>query len=253
MVGQIIESGSVSEDEAMTLATYLNEHRGARNSWPGNLLYAFLQNVYEDGSMRNYELEALAKILEAVVLQRDGMVEEARQSEIPPVSPEEVDGTVLLLPDLSALDDGGAKQVPGMPNLFFSATECDCLDWQTVRRKLPPNSPGRLCRHLAKVLSHHLEALPPSTGCLKNLIQWAAMANRALAPVADWHIVIDGDRPVIAAVGTNQVCHLYCANDSGKLELYSYNLKDNTWSANNRPPQFRDSALKEFIACLSTP
>lgn len=247
LIRRLHEADSLTEDDAMALAAHLNENEGARRTWPGNMLFDFFLSVYEDGNMRLYELEALARIIEGVLIHADGMAAEAAENEVPAIDAAEVDDDVILLPDLSGLDDRGFNRQPGLPEMFFTDTMCDCLDWQTVRRKLPPNSPGRLCKHLCCALNRNLGELPSGAGILSDLVHWAGGANRALAPQPEWRMVIHGESPVIAAWGAGNNCDIYALGDSKTMEAFSYNLVERQWNFGRRPKLYHDDRLKRFL------
>lgn len=247
LIRQLAEAEELDEARAMDLAAHLNKDDGARHTWPGNMLFDFLVNVYEDGSMRDYELQALARILEGILLQADGMAAESVNNEPEPIDVAEAPDGALVLPDLTYLDDLALNGRPGIPDVFYSSMQCDCLDWQTSRRKVPPNSPGRICRHLAKHMFDNLELLPVSRVNLRSLVNWAGCTQRGLPPQPDWRLLSVEDDTLIAAWGTGKFCWVF-APVKDRLELFSYDLREQHWSLYNRPPQHLDQTLQAFLA-----
>lgn len=248
LIRQISESESLTEEAVIELATYLNEREAARQTWPGNMLFDFFVNVYEDGNVRLYELEALALIIQAIMIHTDGMAAEAVELEPEAIDEELADPDVILVPALGVLDEQGYNAVPGCPEMYFETMQCDCLDWQTARRKLPPNSPGRFCKHLCRALSRHLELLPKSATHLGTVVDWAGKFNRALPPLPIWRVAIQGASPVIAAWGAGYSCEIYAPGESGVLDGFSYNLRESQWSSGKRPKNTHDPKLKAFLA-----
>lgn len=248
LIRQLADAEGLGEDHAMELANYLNQNDGARHSWPGNMLFDFLVNVYEDGSMRSYELQALARIIEGILLQADGMAAEAAENEPPPIGPDEAPDSVLVLPDLHSFDELNLNGQVGMPDVFFSKMQCDCLDWQTSRRKVAPNSPGRICRHLAKHMFREIELLPSNHVNLRKLVTWAGRSSRSLPPQPKWRLLSAEDETLVAAWGVGKVCWVFAPiNARGSLELFSYDLGENQWTLYNRPPQYLNEDLKAFL------
>lgn len=241
LIRRLTEAEELGEDQTMQLADHLNEDEGARHSWPGNMLFDFLTNVYEDGSMRDYELAALARIIEGVLIQADGMADEAAESE-PDL--EEAADDAFVLPDLVYLDDLRLNGMPGMPDVFFSHMQCDCLDWQTTRRKLPANSPGRVCRHLGKHLFDNLDALPQAPH-LADLVRCTGASQRGLPAQPAWQLVPIGDETLIVAWGAGRTCGVF-APDRDQLKLFTFDLRERMWS-NNRPQQHANEDLKAFL------
>lgn len=244
---RISSTEAIDENDAMDLAAYLNDHEGARHSWPGNMLFDFLVNVYEDGSMREYELQALARIVEGVLLQAAGMAAEAAENEPAPLDEDDAPDGALLLPDLTYLDDLEPNGQPGIPDIFYSNMECDCLDWQSSRRRVPANSPGRICRHLARHMFQNLDLLPVKRIHLRKLINWSGASQRGLPPQSEWRILPIGEETLIAAWGNGKLCWVFAPVKDGKLELYSYDLGEKVWSLYNRPTQHRHEDLQAFL------
>lgn len=236
----------------MELAAHLNENENARRTWPGNMLFDFFLSVYEDGNMRLYELEALARVIEGILIHADGMAAEAAETEAAELTVEDGDEDTIVLPDLANLDEQGCNEQPGLPEMYFSQTMCDCLDWQSTRRKLPANSPGRLCKHLCRALSRSLDHFPASHGWLRGLINFAGSSHRALAAQPEWRVVLSGDLPVIAAWGAGSNCDIYAPGPDQALVAYSYNLVDRHWNFGNRPPMSHDDRLKRFLVELAS-
>lgn len=248
VIRQMSEAEAIAEEDVLNLATYLNEHDGARHSWPGNMLFDYLLNVFEDGNMRSYELDAFARIVEGILIHADGMAAEAARSDTQAISLEAAADGVVLLPDLAHLDEQGVNEQPGLPEMFFAKTMCDCLDWQTARRKLPPNSPGRLCKHLSLGLYTAIGQLPDDARVVRRLVAWAAEAKRALAPQPQWQVVIDQEPLLIAAWGSGAACDIYSESETGEIGSFSYHLVEKQWRFGERPRLSHDERLKNFLA-----
>ena len=45
-IRQIMADGIVTEDEIINLATYLNQNREGRKSWPGTAVFEVLKDVF---------------------------------------------------------------------------------------------------------------------------------------------------------------------------------------------------------------
>ena len=248
LIHRLHDAESLTEDDAMELATYLNEREDARRTWPGNMLFDFFVNVYEDGNMRLYELESLALMIQAIVIHANGMTAEAAESEAPALDAAGVDSDTILLPPLEAFDEQGFNYLAGSPEMYFATMQCDCLDWQTVRRKLPPNSPGRLCKHLCRALYRHVEELPKNAGLLRHLVHCSGQSGRALAPQPGWCLAVPGNDPVIAAWGSGNTCEIYAPDENGAPGAFTYNLRERQWSFGRRPKNSHDPRLKAFLA-----
>ncbi|MBG85506.1 MAG: hypothetical protein CMO80_01215 [Verrucomicrobiales bacterium] len=57
-IRHITEDGIVTDEEVLSLGNYLNDSMPARKSWPGNVLFDVLQQVFADGRLDAHELKA---------------------------------------------------------------------------------------------------------------------------------------------------------------------------------------------------
>ncbi|MGB0579862.1 MAG: hypothetical protein ACPGVU_09195 [Limisphaerales bacterium] len=68
LIRRITDDGILSEREVWDLAEYLNDNLDARAEWPGCDLFPILHEVFEDGVLDDYEMDALADILAQIEL-----------------------------------------------------------------------------------------------------------------------------------------------------------------------------------------
>lgn len=70
----ILFDGVVSEDEAMALMSWADDHREITQGWPGNVLYRRLRQIFADGHASDEEREDLKDLLEQLVGGEAGMI-----------------------------------------------------------------------------------------------------------------------------------------------------------------------------------
>lgn len=233
-------------DQARQLADHLIEDETARETWPGNLLYCFFVNSYEQDSFHPSELKALACIVEGILIQIDGAATVPAVGNVEPENqpPDEI----LQLPDLAHFDQLGLNQAAGFPEIFFEHMQCDCLDWQTIRRKLSADSPGRLCKHLSRLIHLNIGRLPPISSPLRRLIEWAGESVKALPPHPEWRLLIDEPEPMIAAWGAGKSCSVFTNSTADEFTRFTYHIGDRQWADNQWPAGIDDPVLRSFLA-----
>ena len=233
-------------DDARRLADHLIEDETARETWPGNLLFCFFVHSYEQDSFRPSELNALARIVEGVLIQIDGaapspIIDDSESADEPPEE-------ALQLPDLAHFDQLGLNQAEGFPEIFFEHMQCDCLDWQSVRRKLAVDSPGRLCKHLSRLIHLNTGHLPPISTPLRRLIDWAGDSTQALPPHPEWRVLINEPEPMIAAWGAGKTFSVFANSTADQFMQFTYHIGDRQWLNNQRPAGIDDPVLRTFLA-----
>ena len=93
----------------------------------------------------------------------------------------------------------------------------------------------------------NLQLLPAKRVNLCNLVDWSGRSQRGLPAQPAWRLLRIGDETLIAAGGSGKTCCVF-APVKGQLELFSYDLKERIWSLYNRPPQYLNQDLKDFLA-----
>ena len=136
--------------------------------------------------------------------------------------------------------------------MFFAQMQCDCLDWQGVRRKFPPSCPGRLCKHLSRIIHVNIGQAPPISEPLKRLITWAGESTRALPPQSDWELLVDEPESMIGAFGDGKTASIFADADGkeGKYKHFTYVIADRQWKDNQRPTQIDPPALRSVLSRL---
>jgi len=69
----LLADGQVTEEDAMLLMNWADDHPELVQAWPGNVLYQRLRKVFADGHAFEEEREDLKELLELLVVGQAGM------------------------------------------------------------------------------------------------------------------------------------------------------------------------------------
>jgi len=74
LVKGILIDGAVSEDEAIALVNWADDHPDVVQGWPGDVVYRRLRQIFADGHASEPEREDLAELLKSLVGGEAGMI-----------------------------------------------------------------------------------------------------------------------------------------------------------------------------------
>lgn len=249
-IRQVMADGVVTQQEVISLATYLNENRGARKSWPGSAVFEVLKDVFADGKIEAFEIEGLTKILQGIERICAGdttgqtdltRVEAAKESDTNDYAVQSLEQKVTV---------AATNQFDSTHVVDLRKHKCECKDWNQLRAKLPPKSPGRMCKHLVKGFELACAANPDFKKTCDSLflalIKSSADTDRGLEAVENWKLLSkDGTDFLVAWGRKSDWCNVYAKNAAGKLERFGYQHASKRWSFGARPP--KAGMLKEFL------
>jgi len=279
LIREITSDGRVSFDELTQLATFLNENREARKTWPGSAVFDVLRDILRDGRVDPCELEGLNLILEGVEIICSGSARRAAETapepagqaekavekpegaagETPPDAAEEPaaevdeESTIINLPvatDLrfpALLTDDIRHEYEGV---HLPSYTCTCEDWQKNRAAFPEKCPGRACRCIVNALVHELDENPALLGnapsILEEVLRAAAGSGRGLEAVGRWKRVRIAKRQFVISVGRTAWCNVYAHSLDNAIEKFSYHRDYKRWGFGDEP---KDAGLlKTFFA-----
>ena len=232
-IRQIMADSVVTEDEVVSLATYLNQNRDGRKTWPGTAVFEVLKDVFADGRIDAYEIEGLTKILQGI--ERICAGETTGDTDITQVAvAQDTDTTDCTVPELDQkVTISATNQFDTTHIVDLKTQSCKCKDWEKLRNKLPHESPGRMCKHLVK-------------GFELALIKTSADTDRGLEAVENWKLLSkDGTDFLVAWGRKSDWCNVYAENATGKLERFGYQHASKRWSFGARPP--KAGMLQKFL------
>jgi len=222
--------------EVLDLARFLNDHREARHSWPGAVLWKTLESVLEDGEISEEELVALGKMLEDIEAEcvevetpedgsNPGAVTPRAQAAVGSVDaigftiPESVSGSSMQT-ERGRLHAGN-----------LAGPSCDCEEWVNQRAKLPERHPGRICRHVANALRERLQVTRGDgwSPAFRGMVEEVADLFRGTVPDAEWRELRVNERDYLLALAGDDWAHVYGPNAAGAYERFSYRRKTRRW------------------------
>lgn len=251
-IRQITEDGIVTDEEVMSLGSYLNENSVARKSWPGNVCFELLKRIFDDARLEPHELEALAYILRGIELQCCGALGQFDEAMADDGIASDAKFEVIdfKLPALSGeMQVQANEQTKKISNVDLSVYECDCGDWTAKRFLFGDNSPGRLCRCLVIALRQpEIECEIPRLDWnikLFQLLDLFTETDGCFDAVPTWKLLRLGGREWVAAWGDREWCIVYTENSEGALERYCYHINERRWAYGATP--VGAGALKNFF------
>lgn len=249
-IRQIMADGVLTEDEVVSLATYLNDEREARKAWPGTAVFEVLKDVFNDSRVDQAEIDGLSKILQGIeIICAAKAPADVTTTELTPADPSEPTDFRLPVIDRVVTIPAGS-QFNSEHQVDLKRHLCDCKDWMQQRAHLDEHSPGRLCKHLVKGFALTAEETPEfRDACdplLLGLVKSCAGTDRGLEPVRNWKRLRKEDADfLIAWGGSSEWCNVYAINAEGKVERFAYHTANKRWSFGARPAKSR--LLHDFL------
>jgi hypothetical protein len=251
LIRQITEDGLVTDDEVMSLGTFLNDDPDARRAWPGNVLFEMLRHVFDDGKLESHELKALAYMLRGIELQccgtLGGQLKPARDDVPAGAEFAEIDFKLPILDETRQVTASTGTGKISSVNLFKH--ECSCGDWSSKRFAFPENSPGRACRCMVLAYSdtETLNQIPRLewNGKLFQLIDIFSECGSTFDAVPSWKLLQYGSREWLISWGDREWANVYTENSDNRVERYSYHLFDGRWAYGATP--IGAAAIKHYF------
>ena len=249
-VRQVMADGKLTEDEIISLATYLNENRNARKSWPGSAVFEVLRDIFSDGIVEGFEIDGLSRILQGIeIICAGNAPSDTTLTQVPAAA--ESDADDFRLPEIDQkVTISATNQFDTSHKVSLKTHECDCSDWKQLRSKLLPLSPGRMCKHLVKgfeIAAESDSSVKKQCGELfLGLIKVSADTDRGLEAVDNWKLLGQEDAAFLVAWSDkSEWCNVYANSESGRLERFGYHISNKRWSFGARPP--KSGFLRDFF------
>lgn len=249
-IRQVMADGKLTENEIISLATYLNENRDARKSWPGSAVFEVLRDIFADGRVEGFEIDGLGRILQGIEIICAGNSGADTTVTQVPIAPESA-ADDFQLPEIDQkVTISATNQFDTSHTVSLKKHKCDCSDWQQLRAKMPVRSPGRMCKHLVKgfeIAAETDKAVSKECGELfLGLIKVSADTDRGLEAVDNWKLLAQDETAFLVAWSANsEWCNVYAESDNGRLERFGYHVSNKRWSFGARPP--KSGMLKDFF------
>jgi hypothetical protein len=251
-IRQITEDGVVTDDEVMSLGSYLNENHVARKTWPGNAIFSVLKRIFEDARLDPHELKALAYILRGIELQCCGALgqfEDDDDDGVPKNAEfEEMDFKLPAIDETMSVAATADEKKISTVNLL--SHECDCGDWTSRRFMYADSSPGRACRCLVIAFRQPEveKQIPRQEWNTKffQLLDLFTETDGCFDALPTWKLLRYKGREWLAAWGDKEWCTIYTEDAAGKIGRYCYHVYEGRWAYGTMP--IGAAALRNYIA-----
>lgn len=229
----ILSDGEVTEDEAYSLAEWLNDHGELAETWPATELVQPLQSTWADGSVSKRELHRLARIL--VSVQREWpkrittKVATASAKALPQIVYREASE-----PRLPSLKFGAKIPSRTEAGVFYkvdlTGPSCSCPDWRGRRSRLPAGHLTRCCKHVFDAFAQLPQGLP-TADWLEAFVELAWPAS----PGTEWQLITINSHPVLYSSASDKGWANCFARDGSGYERYGYNVEEGRWAYGSQP------------------
>lgn len=230
----IIEDGEISGDEAYQLAEWLNNHREACYSWPGDSLVKLLQEIWSDGKVTKTELRQLGRVLVRIRKESVKRASQQAHDRVLEMVADACSNFDMAHPRLLSIPCTLQIRSHSEPGLLYEVNlehpTCDCPDWLTQRQRLPVGHITRCCKHVLDAYRH----LRPRTG-------WPGWLAPFLDdgwpphPHTEWLLADAGGLYALVSTAPKGWANVYVASGNGHGR-YGYNIHEDRWAYGEEPP-----------------
>ena len=243
----LLSDGEVTEDEAYSLAEWLNEHPAIAGSWPATELIEPLQAIWADGTASTRECHRLARILLSV--QREWAKRASRKAPgkrakaLPAVVHR--DTTEPRLPSLKFQTKIPSRAEGGVfYQVDLAGPSCSCPDWRGGRSGLPPGHLSRCCKHVFDAYAQLPEGMA-TADWLEAFIELAWPAS----PKTEWQLSTINSNLVLYSTASEKGWANCFARGGSTYERFGYNVKEQRWAYGSSPHSAW--AISEAIIALA--
>jgi hypothetical protein len=236
--------GYLTSDEVWAMAKFFNDNPECQHVWPGQILVPMLHSAFDDGSIAEDEMVALAETISSI--EQEWM----DKLETPDLPDEEV---VLPTPPRPA-------QMPvidlkiEVPSQRESTSyvvalrdhSCTCPEGPS-RGQNPARHPSRCCKHMAYAFMRSGKVFEP---WFQALLDDCYAYARGTPSNCNWMLVdLQPKRSVLLAGGNGQWCTVYAPGDEG-YESFAFHAEQKRWSYGESPAHARliEHAIRESFA-----
>jgi hypothetical protein len=243
-------AGEVTAKELVALAYYLNDHRDARHSWPGESLIRILAEMF-DGHMPNKadrdKVHADIDAIEQECSRVQGNGEDG-EAALPITAIRIEDFTLPEINRKVTIDcsDSGAKFEADLHH-----RHCSCPAWPNHRSKLKLDDVRRCCVHMVEAY-HQLikeDEIPGAQPIFKDLIADRAHRGRSMDIHAKWKLLKIKMRPHVVIYGSKDWSYAYAPDGNG-FTRFGFHNGEKRWSFGQRPQSAKtiERFLEEAIS-----
>lgn len=245
-------SGEVTGKELLWLAYYLNEHREARHSWPGERLLHELAAMFDHHAPTVGDRETIRADLEAI--ERECARVAAPLADEPEVPLEAVRVEELLLPEVDRTLEIFCEEVRDSYLVDLRRQTCNCAVWPKNRSRLRHGDVRRCCSHMVEAYRQLIETeeLPGVPPILRAVFADRALRGRSCDTEASWRLLKIKLRPYLVILRNHGWSYVYAPDVDAEITRYAYDPAEHRWSF-GQAPIHRGAVVDWMRRELSTP
>jgi hypothetical protein len=229
----ILEDGEVSVEEVRRLGQWIQENEAARRTWPGEVLTQPVQDVLLDGRVNKAELRKISVLLHRMQKEWAARWQEKVQQDAiarAASAANELDLSYAWLPSVPVTFQVMSHSERGVVyHVDLAGPSCDCPDWKSNRRTLPPGDLTRCCKHTFDAFGR----VRPGTG-------WPGWLDAFLEqgwrphPQTRWLVLEVSDRLVLASTAPIEWANVFAPSSAG-YQRFGYSVAERRWSYGVEP------------------
>ncbi len=229
-------SGEITVKELMLVAYYLNENREARHSWPGELLFRELSEMFDHRAPSKADRDEFNQDLEKIERECSRVAElPADDGEV--ISLDSMRIEELLLPDLDKTIDVLSEEAGRAYTVNLHRQSCNCPGWPASRSKYKTGDIRRCCTHMIEAYLQAIEEgdLQDCSPVFHALMEDRARRGRSLDPNFTWRLVKIKMRPHLIIHASKGWCYVYAPSENSTFSRYAFEVDERRWAFGHVP------------------
>lgn len=228
-------SGEVTNKELLALGYFLNEHRDARHSWPGEKLVGILAEMFSGHAPTKSDRDEIHADLELIERECSRGSSSTTAVDDPlPLSSIKIEDVPLPMGDRTVTIECDDSRTTFEADLHHQS--CNCPTWSHARGKLKLNDIRRCCAHLVSAYHQVMDngELSGVQPVLKELMADRDRRGRSLDPRSKWKLLKIRMRVHIAIFGHGDWGYVYAPDGAG-FSRFAYHQHEKRWSFGQMP------------------
>mgnify|MGYP003574964389 CR=1 FL=1 len=241
--------GLLTSEEVWALAKFFNENPECTDGWPGDMLASMLGSAFDDSSVNEEEMTALAETISEIesewLARHPGMAQSAEYAG--PFSMEPA-----VIPVIDARFEVPSLREDQSYVVHLSPAMCTCPDWLSSRKKLPERNPGRCCKHVAYAYARSGKVFEPWFQCL---LDDCFVHARGTVASSDWLFVqMPAQKPAVICGPQHSWCAVFAPIGS-EYQTFAFSPEQGRWSYGDAPTNAGtiEKAIREKFTPAESP
>lgn len=227
-----VEDGELTYVEIQDLADWVKNHPESHQHWPGDLLVAPLQNVWTDGNVTKAEARLVGQLILRIRkkwrrssrIREKAIIHSTRISETFDHSRAQLPSMPIVLRIKSHTDDSVTY------NVDMRGPSCTCLDFRSLRQKLPIGHLTRCCKHMFNAYAE-IEPMGGWTGWLGAYLEYGWKPH----PQQEWAVIEIDSKPILISSAPQEWANVFAPYDNNSYERFGFSVVERRWSYSIEP------------------